>query len=332
MQALPQAVVPLRSPCAMYSALQPRTRIPPHTGVANFRLVVHLPLVLPPGCGFRVGSETRDWRIGEAWVFDDTIEHEAWNDSDEPRYIFICDIWNPRLSPRGARRDRRRDRRDRRVQRHGSDRADLGRGAEGHTMFLRIKNVLTAAEVARLEQLSRELRFVDGRISNPANLTKDNLQADPADAKSAESSQIVQAALLRSREFVDFAMPKRIAPPLLCRYEPGMKYGAHADAAIIQLVGGRLRSDMSCTVFVADPATYEGGELAISVGNQTIAFKGGPGEAIVYPSTTLHEVVPVRSGQRLVSITFIESLIADQHQRIAGLRAQRDRRARRPDA
>jgi aspartyl/asparaginyl beta-hydroxylase (cupin superfamily) len=99
MQALPQAVVPLRSPCAMYSALQPRTRIPPHTGVANFRLVVHLPLVLPPGCGFRVGSETRQWRIGEAWVFDDTIEHEAWNDSDEPRYIFICDIWNPRLSP-----------------------------------------------------------------------------------------------------------------------------------------------------------------------------------------------------------------------------------------
>jgi hypothetical protein len=98
-RSLPQADVPLRSPVAMYSALQPRTRIPPHTGVANFRLVVHLPLVIPPGCGFRVGSETREWRIGESWVFDDTIEHEAWNDSDEPRYILICDIWNPRLSP-----------------------------------------------------------------------------------------------------------------------------------------------------------------------------------------------------------------------------------------
>ncbi len=98
-QALPQADVPLRSPVAMYSALQPRTRIPPHTGVANFRLVVHLPLVIPPGCGFRVGGETREWRIGEGWVFDDTIEHEAWNDSDEPRYILICDIWSPRLSP-----------------------------------------------------------------------------------------------------------------------------------------------------------------------------------------------------------------------------------------
>jgi aspartyl/asparaginyl beta-hydroxylase (cupin superfamily) len=96
---LPQATVALRSPCAMYSALQPRTRIPPHTGVANFRLVTHLPLIVPPGCRFRVGGETREWRVGEAWVFDDTIEHEAWNDSDEQRYILICDVWNPRLSP-----------------------------------------------------------------------------------------------------------------------------------------------------------------------------------------------------------------------------------------
>lgn len=96
---MPQAQVPLRSPSALFSVLQPKTRIPPHTGVANFRLVVHLPLIVPPGCGFRVGGETRQWRIGEAWVFDDTIEHEAWNDSDQTRIIFICDVWNPRLSP-----------------------------------------------------------------------------------------------------------------------------------------------------------------------------------------------------------------------------------------
>lgn len=95
---LPQAHVPLRSPSVFYSVLQPKTRIPPHTGVANFRLVVHLPLVVPAGCSFRVGGETRPWRVGEAWVFDDTIEHEAWNDSDQTRIILICDIWNPRLS------------------------------------------------------------------------------------------------------------------------------------------------------------------------------------------------------------------------------------------
>lgn len=183
-------------------------------------------------------------------------------------------------------------------------------------MFLKIKNLLTSQECERLVALAGELKFVDGRVSNPANTSKQNLQADPADPKYAESVQIVAGAMTRSREFGTFALPKRIAPPLMCRYEPGMKYGGHADAAIIQLPNVKLRSDLSCTVFIGDPATYEGGELAMVVGNQTLAFKGTPGEAIVYPSTLLHEVVPVRSGKRLVSITFIESLVPDQHQRM----------------
>jgi aspartyl/asparaginyl beta-hydroxylase (cupin superfamily) len=87
-----------RSPSAMFSILRPHTRIPPHTGVANTRLVLHLPLIVPEGCAFRVGGETRSWREGMAWVFDDTIEHEAWNDSGEPRAILIADVWSPRLS------------------------------------------------------------------------------------------------------------------------------------------------------------------------------------------------------------------------------------------
>ncbi len=182
-------------------------------------------------------------------------------------------------------------------------------------MFLKIKQLLSPADVTRLTTLSQVLRFVDGRVSNPANVTKDNLQADLADPQYAESAQIVSAAFARSREFIDFAMPRSVAQPLLCRYEPGMKYGAHADVAMIQVAGGRIRSDLSCTVFVSAPGSYEGGELAVVIGNQTIAFKGEPGDAIVYPSTTLHEVVPVRSGQRLVSITFIESLVADAHRR-----------------
>jgi len=182
-------------------------------------------------------------------------------------------------------------------------------------LLLKIKNLLAPAEIARLAAISSEIRFVDGRASNPANTTKNNLQADPGDQRYVESAQIVSNALGRSREFMDFAMPKHIAPPLLCRYEPGMQYGAHADAALIQLGNARLRSDLSCTVFVNDPSAYEGGELSIEVGNLAIPFKGAAGEAIVYPSTTLHEVVPVRSGRRLVSITFIESYIADEHQR-----------------
>jgi aspartate beta-hydroxylase len=94
----PQCDVAARGPTAFFSILDARTRIPPHTGITNARLTVHLPLIVPPGCGFRVGSETREWVPGKAWVFDDTIEHEAWNESDAPRAILIFDIWNPFLT------------------------------------------------------------------------------------------------------------------------------------------------------------------------------------------------------------------------------------------
>lgn len=85
-------------PTIMFSVLAPRTHIPPHSSVTNARLVMHLPLIVPGGCRFRVGNETRDWREGKAWVFDDTFDHEAWNDSDEYRVILMIDIWNPYLT------------------------------------------------------------------------------------------------------------------------------------------------------------------------------------------------------------------------------------------
>jgi aspartyl/asparaginyl beta-hydroxylase (cupin superfamily) len=94
---LPQPHVPGASPNAMFSLLAPRTRIPPHTGVANTRLVCHLPLIVPPDCGFRCGATTRRWVVGETFVFDDTIEHEAWNDSGELRVVLIVDLWPPAL-------------------------------------------------------------------------------------------------------------------------------------------------------------------------------------------------------------------------------------------
>ena len=92
-----------RSPNAMFSMLAPGTRIPPHNGVANTRLVCHLPLIVPEKCWFRVGAETREWKVGQAFVFDDTIEHEAANDSDQLRVVFIFDVWHPGLGP--AERD-----------------------------------------------------------------------------------------------------------------------------------------------------------------------------------------------------------------------------------
>ncbi|MRW91364.1 tetratricopeptide repeat protein [Duganella sp. FT80W] len=95
----PQPDQPGRTPVAMFSLLKPKTRIPTHVGVSNARLVTHLPLIVPPDCGFRVGNETRAWVPGQAWAFDDTIQHEAWNNSDKLRVILIFDIWHPHLSP-----------------------------------------------------------------------------------------------------------------------------------------------------------------------------------------------------------------------------------------
>jgi hypothetical protein len=98
LRAVPQPRVAGASPNAIFSLLAPKTRIPPHTGVANTRLVAHLPLIVPPGCGFRVGATVREWIPGEIMVFDDTIEHEAWNDSDELRVVLIFDLWPPAIA------------------------------------------------------------------------------------------------------------------------------------------------------------------------------------------------------------------------------------------
>ena len=94
----PQPDLPGRTPAAMFSLLKPKTRIPPHTGVTNVRLVTHLALIIPEDCRFRVGNDSRQWVAGQAWVFDDTIEHEAWNDSDKLRVVLIFDVWHPHLT------------------------------------------------------------------------------------------------------------------------------------------------------------------------------------------------------------------------------------------
>jgi aspartyl/asparaginyl beta-hydroxylase (cupin superfamily) len=83
----------------MFSVLAPKSHIPPHNGETNARVIAHLPLIVPEGCSYRVGFERRQWRVGETLIFDDTIEHEARNDSAEPRVVLIFDLWNPLLEP-----------------------------------------------------------------------------------------------------------------------------------------------------------------------------------------------------------------------------------------
>ena len=183
-------------------------------------------------------------------------------------------------------------------------------------MFLEQRDFLNPAEVTRLTALAGEIPFADERFSNPHHVTRTNLQADAGDGHHTEASRIVLEAFTRSRPFQDFAMPKNVAPPLLSCYEPGMKYGPHADMAFMVVMRDgspvRMRSDLSATVFLNDPRSYEGGELVLHIGTRPVAIKGLPGEAFVYPSTLLHEVRPVKSGERLVAITFVESLIPDE--------------------
>jgi PKHD-type hydroxylase len=178
----------------------------------------------------------------------------------------------------------------------------------------RMLPLLNAAEVAECRRIAAATQFVDGRASNPHNKAKNNQQLhDPAAGQA--SAQIMLKAFARSEEFREFAFPAKIAPPLLTKYQPGMYYGAHADAAFLNLGHMVIRSDLSCTIFLSDPDSYDGGALHVRLQDASLRFKLQPGEAIVYPSDTFHEVEEVTRGERLVAITFIQSQIPDPFRR-----------------
>ncbi len=178
----------------------------------------------------------------------------------------------------------------------------------------RILPLLNSAEVAECRRIAAETKFIDGRATNPHNKAKNNQQLhDPAAGQA--SAQIMLQAFARSDEFREFAFPQVIAPPLLTKYQPGQYYGAHADAAFINLGSHIIRSDLSCTIFLNDPASYDGGALLVRLGDGTLSFKLNAGEAIIYPSDTFHQVEKVTRGERLVAITFIQSRIADPFHR-----------------
>lgn len=182
------------------------------------------------------------------------------------------------------------------------------------SLFRLIEGILTREEVAQLKQIAASSTFVDGKISNPHSKVKNNLHLHDPNANQ-QTAQMLAGALIRSEEFREFAFPQQIAPPLLTRYTVGMNYGEHADAALMQIGRDTLRADVSCTIFINEPESYEGGALRINLGDGEMRFKGPAGSAIVYPSTTVHEVEAVQSGERLVGLTFIQSQVRDPEQR-----------------
>jgi PKHD-type hydroxylase len=182
-------------------------------------------------------------------------------------------------------------------------------------MFLQIEDLLTAAEVQSITEIARQAKFIDGRRTNPHNTTKNNVIADANDPLAQKAAQIALTGLQRSEQMTNFVFPQRVAVPTLCRYGVGMTYGPHVDTAF--LPGGQqpLRCDVSCTIFISDPATYQGGELVVYVGSEHVRIKGKAGQAVFYASTSVHQVTPVTAGERLVVITFIESQIPDPMRR-----------------
>ena len=181
-------------------------------------------------------------------------------------------------------------------------------------MIRHIRNVLRPEEVAHLVELAKSVRFVDGRATNPDSTIKLNQQVPQNDPGAAEPGLLIRDALFRHPAVRAFALPKQMARPTMARYEPGMTYGWHVDEALFPS-NPPMRSDLSCTVWLTAPQSYDGGELTIQLGEQLLSWKGDAGDAILYPSTTIHQVAPVTRGVRLVGITWIQSWVADAHER-----------------
>lgn len=184
-------------------------------------------------------------------------------------------------------------------------------------MLLTIPGLLEQAQLEKIHQVLADATFVDGKLTAgfAAARVKDNLemQADPAHMKLL--IRILMASLGHNETFRAGVLPHRVADPIVARYEPGMTYGNHVDDPIMGSSAPRFRTDVSMTIFLSPPEAYDGGELTIrtSFGEQRIKLPAG--DAVIYPSSSLHQVVPVTRGERLVALTWIQSYVRDPAQR-----------------
>ena len=186
--------------------------------------------------------------------------------------------------------------------------------SDDRPMIRVLPNVFTAAELQAVRELLSQVQFADGRATNPGSGGKHNLQAPQEDAANARIAQIAREALFRHPDLRIYARPRSMARATVVRYEPGMDYGWHVDEALFPSTPP-IRSDLSCTIFLNPREDYDGGELTIQLGDQELAYKLEPGNAVLYPSTTIHRVTPVTRGVRLAAITWLHSWIADTQQR-----------------
>ena len=186
-------------------------------------------------------------------------------------------------------------------------------------MILQIPDVLNAEHVAHARRLLNEASWVDGRVTaGPQSArVKDNLQLAENDPVSQQIGDQILGALQRNPLFVSAALPLKVFPPLFNRYQGGGSFGNHVDNAIRHsaVTGVRIRTDLSATLFLAEPEEYDGGELLIEDTYGVHSVKLPAGHMVLYPSTSLHNVRPVSSGARIASFFWIQSMVRDDGQR-----------------
>jgi PKHD-type hydroxylase len=187
-------------------------------------------------------------------------------------------------------------------------------------MLLRIPGLLTPGQVADCRRTLAGAAWADGRVTAGAQsgLAKRNLQLAEDAPEAAALGELILAALAASPVFMSAALPLKVFPPLFNRYGAGMGFGDHVDNAVrvSSATGARYRTDLSCTVFLAGPHEYDGGELVIEgVALAPARVKLAAGDAILYPATSVHRVEPVVRGDRWAAVFWVQSMVADAGRR-----------------
>ena len=196
-------------------------------------------------------------------------------------------------------------------------------------MLLHLAKVLKTDELMLAREWLAQARFVDGRLSAgmAAKRVKDNEELADSAPELDRLNGLVMAALTRHPDYRGGALPLHIAAPYYARYRPGMSYGEHLDDPIMGSGGMRYRSDIAITLFLNPPQAYDGGELVIQTAFGSQSVKLPAGDAVLYPAGCLHRVTPVTQGERLVAITWAQSLVRDPARRelLYGLNAAREK-------
>lgn len=185
-------------------------------------------------------------------------------------------------------------------------------------MLLQIPDVLSGEQVTHARRLLDQAEWVDGRVTagHQSVRVKDNRQLPEDHPVGRELGEMIMAALGSNPLFLSAALPLRVFPPLFNRYEGGQSFGNHVDNAIRQASNGsRLRTDLSATLFLADPEEYDGGELLVEDTYGVHAVKLQAGHMVLYPSMSLHHVTPVTRGARVASFFWVQSMVREDGER-----------------